>query len=70
MKIPRNGNFYPQKTIRPKPTPFLPLSEPLFSPSCAPTVKSNFLAIKANSWQSMTGLVIPAQGATQFTEEP
>ena len=27
------------------PTPFLPLSEPHFSPSCAPTVKSNFLAI-------------------------
>jgi|LakMenEpi03Aug12_release.lakeMendotaPanAssembly.Ray.scaffolds.fasta_scaffold376454_2 hypothetical protein len=26
------------------PTPILPLSEPLFSPSCAPTVKSNFLA--------------------------
>ena len=27
------------------PTPFLPLSEPHFSHSCAPTVKSNFLAI-------------------------
>jgi hypothetical protein len=27
-----------------RPTPFLPLSEPLFSPSCAPTPKSNFLA--------------------------
>jgi hypothetical protein len=25
--------------------PPLPLSEPLFSPSCAPTVKSKFLAI-------------------------
>jgi arylsulfatase A-like enzyme len=26
-------------------TSFLPVSEPHFSPSCAPTVKSNFLAI-------------------------
>ncbi len=26
-------------------TPFLPVSEPLFRPSCAPTVKSKFLAI-------------------------
>jgi hypothetical protein len=27
-------------------TPFLPVSEPLFSPSCATTVNSNFLAIR------------------------
>ena len=29
-------------------TPFLPLSEPHFNPSCAPTVKGNFLAIHMN----------------------
>ena len=29
-----------------KATPFLPVSEPLFRPSCAPTRKSNFLAIE------------------------
>jgi len=29
----------------PRSTPFLPLSEPLFSPSCTPTPKSNFLAM-------------------------
>ena len=31
---------------QPNATSFLPVSEPLMSPSCAPTLKGNFLAIK------------------------
>ena len=36
---------YPADLSRRCPTPFLPLAKPLFRPSCAPTRKSNFLAI-------------------------
>lgn len=39
--------------------PFLPHSEPHFSPSCAPTLKRNFLAInkgcQEHPWQGRTG---------------
>ena len=39
-----------------QPTSFLPLSEPLFGPSCAPTVKSNFFGASLNperrGWRS------------------
>jgi len=41
----RYGLFSGQQICRS--TSFLPVSEPLFRPSCAPTVKSNFLAIMA-----------------------
>ncbi|MCF7673996.1 MAG: family 20 glycosylhydrolase [Akkermansiaceae bacterium] len=41
------ATFVPYKTRENAPTSFLPLSEPLFSPSCAPTQKSNLLAIGA-----------------------